>query len=422
MNITFKHVSAAAAFCAAMLICTVAGFGQISPNEIADPQLKAAEQAYLPKLIAINREIETTKFPFLFSPNRYLGLEPKDQAASDRRGLEFVSFHGRSVLKLTGNYNAAYNANLLTANQRANKTFDEVIQPILRLLPAHFSSDDTFDAFGFVIAYHVRTNTNAFGYEGKENLVVVMDKIDAFHYIDAKDDADRQRILNRGEVFLNGKPFGLQRGLREPFILETLNRSLLDQRPISYAAPATPKPDAPKNTVRVQPEPKIIPAADTAAQADAEKLQEKYQSQLDAFAADGTARFHFVQYPPPSVIVFRNQLSLQLTVRNAEKFEKESTSIYKRAAQSFDLFLAPQLKGILEKLPSLPGVKGVSVAILNEVTSKSVSSNSEALEFFFPLAALRQFVDAEITNQELINQSAVLVNGVRIALDLQRVE
>jgi len=31
-------------------------------------------------------------------------------------------------------------------------------------------------------------------------------------------------------------------------------------------------------------------------------------------------------------------------------------------------------------------------------------------------------VDAEITNQDLINQSVVLVNGVRIALNLQTVE
>jgi hypothetical protein len=35
---------------------------------------------------------------------------------------------------------------------------------------------------------------------------------------------------------------------------------------------------------------------------------------------------------------------------------------------------------------------------------------------------LRQFADAEITNQDLINQSAVLVNGIRIALNLQQVE
>jgi hypothetical protein len=35
---------------------------------------------------------------------------------------------------------------------------------------------------------------------------------------------------------------------------------------------------------------------------------------------------------------------------------------------------------------------------------------------------MRSFVDDEITSQDLINQSIVLVNGVRIALNLQLVE
>ena len=47
---------------------------------------------------------------------------------------------------------------------------------------------------------------------------------------------------------------------------------------------------------------------------------------------------------------------------------------------------------------------------------------SEAIEFICPRAALKQFVNAEITNQQLLDQSVVLVNGVRIALNLQLVE
>jgi FtsZ-interacting cell division protein YlmF len=40
----------------------------------------------------------------------------------------------------------------------------------------------------------------------------------------------------------------------------------------------------------------------------------------------------------------------------------------------------------------------------------------------FSLQLLRQFTEAQVTNQELINRSIVLVNGVRIALNLQQVE
>jgi hypothetical protein len=49
-------------------------------------------------------------------------------------------------------------------------------------------------------------------------------------------------------------------------------------------------------------------------------------------------------------------------------------------------------------------------------------ASSEAIEFICPRAALSQFANAEITNQQLIDQSVVLVNGVRIALNLQLVE
>ena len=49
-------------------------------------------------------------------------------------------------------------------------------------------------------------------------------------------------------------------------------------------------------------------------------------------------------------------------------------------------------------------------------------SISEAREFICPRKALKQFVNAEITNQQLLDESMVLVNGVRIALNLQLVE
>ena len=151
------------------------------------------------------------------------------------------------------------------------------------------------------------------------------------------------------------------------------------------------------------------------------RLQTKYQSQLDALAKEGVAKLHFVDYAPPSFVVFRNRIHLQVTLRNPLAFEKDSGSIYKRAAQSFDLFLAQQLKALLEKLPADAEIQGLDITVLNQLAAKPAPS-SEALEFVLPMQPLRQFVEAEITNQELIDQSIVLVNGVRIALNLQLVE
>ncbi len=63
----------------------------------------------------------------------------------------------------------------------------------------------------------------------------------------------------------------------------------------------------------------------------------------------------------------------------------------------------------------------MDVTVIDQLVTKA-GSGSEAVEFIFPIKALRSFVDAGITNQDLINQSLVLVNGVRIALNLQLVE
>ncbi len=417
-------------------------YGQVGPAEIVNPALKAAEQAYMPQLVAVNRALAGIHFPFAFSLSRYAGLDPKQQIGADARGLEFVYFHGRLVLKATGNYNAAYSGELLTPNQRADRVFGDVVVPILRLLPEHFTPGDRFDAFGFEMAYHARTRGHGFEYEGKEILVLVMDKSDALTYMDPK--SKRQAVLNRSEIYLNGKPFGLALNERDPFDVEGLERSVRSQpaaaSPVQVSeqsaasrprtAEAQTQPIIFKDPVSQMPKPQAAPAeipshqpANPAPQArlDPDGLQKKYQTQLDELAKEGVAKHHFVEYAPPSFVVFRNQISIQLTLKNPVGFEKDATSIYKRAAQSFDLFLAPRLKPILDKVPASPELSGLDVTVINELASKSGQS-SEAVEFIFPLQALRRFVDAEITNQDLIDQGLVLVNGVRIALNLQLVE
>jgi len=439
-----------AVLCAAVLCNDVTtGCAQVSPVEIVNPELKAVEAKYFPQLKAINRAIAATKFPFPFVLSRYVGLDPSQQAEADSRGVEFVRFHDRMVLKITGNYNAAYNAGLLTRNERASRTFKDVVVPILRLVTREIPADVTCDAIGFEISYHARRSKKSSDYEGKEILVVVFDKPDALGFFEAVGDSAQQEILNRSEIYVNGEEFGLALGAREPLNLEALGKAVSEQpaparsaasssagtRPLipreplpssrmpgirasAGATAALSGPTLPSGTDR--PETQAAPST-AATQADAERLQAKYQSQLDALANGGVAKREFVDYAPPSFVVFRNQIVLQLTLRNPLHFEKETSSIYKRAAQSFDLFLALQLKALLEKIPADAQIHGLDITLLNQLVAKSGTS-SEALEFILPLKPLREFTEAEITNQELINQSIVLVNGVRIALNLQQVE
>jgi len=155
--------------------------------------------------------------------------------------------------------------------------------------------------------------------------------------------------------------------------------------------------------------------------ADADRLEEKYHSQLAVLAKEGVAKFHFVGYAPPSFMIFHDQVALQVTLKNSLLFGPAKGSIYKRAAQSFDLFLAPQLKDLTERISPDVEFQLFDFSVLNKL-SGTAKETSEAIEFICPRAALRQFVNAEITNQQLLDQSVVLVNGVRIALNLQLVE
>lgn len=410
-----------------ILLLTSICFAQVSPVEIKNSQLKTTEQTYLTKLVAINQTVTSMKFPFSFSLNRYVNLDPQDQPRIDGRGLEFVHFHEKLVLKVSGNYNAAYNADMLTPNQRATHVFDEIILPILKLFPNYFSAEDGFSAFGFEIGYHVRRKANGYEYEGKELLTLVLDKADIIANIANDKDKNLQEILNRSEVFLDGKPFGLALNRPEPFNIEELqrvtigksNRSTIEARNSVGNSPILSQKATLENSVRAETPPtKAVPPA---TQLDVDRLQDKYKTQLDQFNEAGKTKYHFIDYSPPAFLLFRDRVFLQLTLRNPAHFDKENSSIYKRAAQSFDLFLALYLKSIVEKAPGLEDSQGLDITIINDLSTATTSS-SEAIEFILPINTLKQFVGMDITNQDLINQSVILVNGVRISLNLQQVE
>src|SRR5215470_13754720 len=152
----------------AMLFCAEAAQAQVSPAEILNPDLKALEDSYLPQLKTLNQSIAKTKFPFPFYLSRYVGLDPDEQPEADSRGLEFVRFQDRVILKVTGNYNAAYDTTRFTQNERAAGTFRSVVLPIVVLLTEALPEDLTCDGVGFEISHHARTRDRSYDYEGKE--------------------------------------------------------------------------------------------------------------------------------------------------------------------------------------------------------------------------------------------------------------
>jgi hypothetical protein len=421
---------------------------QVSPSEILNPDLKALEQSYLPQLKTLNQSIARTKFPFPFFLSRFVGLDPAQQLEADSRGLEFVRFQDRATLKVTGNYNAAYDSTRFTRNERAADSFRAVVLPILNLITAARSEDLPCDALGFEISYHVRTHDPSYEYEGKETLVMVFDRDDAWALSHASTDPQRQEIVNRSKVYVSGTEFGLSLSERDPLNVQALPRSIPAKPDATstarsstaaghssllkssfYSASVSPVVLTPADAVSASGNPTLPPpkAADpppvdpSPTQADADRLDEKYQAQLGALAKKGVTKFHFVDYAPPTFVVFHEQVALQVTLRNSIEFGAVKGSIYKRAAQSFDLFLAPQLRDLSDQIPPDLEFLLFDFSVLNKL-SPGPKGASEAIEFICPRAALKQFVNAEITNQQLLDQGVVLVNGVRIALSLQLVE
>src|SRR5215467_15542418 len=200
--------------------------GQVTPNEILNPDLKALEEAYFQQLIGLNQSIARMKFPFSFYLSRYVGLDPAKQMEMDSRGLEFVRFQDRKILKISGNYNAAYNALKMTQNERAANTFRSVVLPILNLVTSVLPPELDCDGIGFEISHHARSNEKSYDFEGKEIVVVVFDRDDAWAMSRAQTDGERQEVLNRNKVFVSGTDFGLSLIERDPLNVQSLSRSV----------------------------------------------------------------------------------------------------------------------------------------------------------------------------------------------------
>jgi hypothetical protein len=150
---------------------------------------------------------------------------------------------------------------------------------------------------------------------------------------------------------------------------------------------------------------------------DAAAVQKKLQGEVNAIRnGDGVAE-RSVAAPAPSLETSGDEKVLHFTMQNTLSFERQ-TSIYKRAAQSFDLFLAPELKGISKTVPEDASVNALRFSVLNQLGT----GKEETIEYICPMDSMRSFVENKITTQDLINKSTVLVNGVRIGLDLQLVE
>jgi hypothetical protein len=406
----------------AIVATATTAFSQVSPTEVSNPRAKADEQKYLPQLVSLQRAIGGAQFPFTLRLARYLDAKPGQRAALDSNGIEFVYFQDKVVLKVSAFYRVAFNSMQVTQNGRASQTLQDAVLPLLRLITEQMPQNYDYDAIGFEILYDARDSSQSYDFEGHEVLTIVFGRDDAFALAKATSNAERQDILNRSDIFVNSKTLELALDQSDPLTKQapdrpaarpTLERTSYTPARVSHVAtvPAAVSPDVS--------DAQAVKVADSASpELNAIGLQRKLQAEVNAVRDGQVASAPLDDTSRPSLETNGSQKELHYTMQNALSFERVQSSIYKRAAESFDLFLAPELKDISKKVPADAPVDVLHFSVLNRLGAEK----NETIEYICPMDAMRSFVEDKITTQDLINKSVVLVNGVRIGVDLEKVE
>jgi hypothetical protein len=371
---------------------------QVLPSEVANPRARAAESKYLPQLETLQQQIGSTTFPFPFQLTRYLNAKA-GRASMDRDGLEFVNFQHRIVLKASGVYRAAFEAGLQTENIRATRVLEGAGIPLLRMIAQAVPSSDDYDGIGIEILYNTRDTNNAYSFEGKEVLSAVFSRADVLALVDAKTQAARQEILNRSDVYVNGQAFGVALGQHDPIVAEA-------------------KEDRDDEIARA--EAKLAESAKLVRASASNNVDEARLEPPPVIAARDVHSASTHTDSAPLLEHSGDQIVMHFNLQNPVPFNGSNSSIYKRAAQSFDLFLAPELRVLMNTLPADAKYDAFEFSIVNQVAN--AATPSETIDFICPISSTRSFLDNKITSQDLINQSTVLVNGMRIGLDLAKVE
>ncbi len=362
---------------------------QVLPSEVTNFRARAAESKYLPQLEALQQQIGTAEFPHPFQLARYVNAK-SGRASMDRDGIEFVNFQHRIVLKVSGIYKVAFDADLKSENQRVTQTLVGAGVPLLRLAAQTVPEGEDYDGIGLEILYDTHDSNSNYSFEGREVLSVVFSRADAVAFVNAANDEVRQEILSRTDLFVSGKPFGVALGQRNP-----IEPGSSEDRAMRAA------PETTDSAVLVRASAALRAAS-------------KVDSPAESAAAVVTDVNEAVSHTEPvklfSLEKSGDQVLMHVSLQNSTAFNGTSTSIYKRAAQSFDLFLGPELRDVVKGLPTEAKFDAFKFSVVNHVANGA--SKAETIDYICPVASTQAFLDNKITSQDLINQSTVLVNGM----------
>ena len=415
-----------------ILFTTNAALGQVlTPAEIRDPDLRSLQQEYINDLKVVGQDIQGLQLKYRFYLNRKLDLDESQQQHADQSSIRFDRYDGKTVLAVTGNYYAAY-PEKIAADQRARSTFMNVVMPILKSEVPRFQANHQVQGYALEISHHVLGKAMGVTVERPENLMVFLPQSGALQLLGSKDENVQQAGLMQGRIFLNAQPIniwlngeGPQPAPGSDLSLSSIERSepraetQITQAGDGSNGPAlanipVPSPVKP-NDVVVTPVRNASPQALTSLQASSQEVLTKLVKELDPQA-------HFVAYASQSFVAFRQGIYLELSL-NTTLPESTAGSRYKLAAMAFDEHVAHLIRPTLAYFKEESKFDGVSFSTTVHLAGRSpAAGRTEAVEFFFPFAAMRCYDKYDCTGQQLIDTGAVLINGERVTLDLQVAE
>jgi hypothetical protein len=415
-----------------LLVAASAASAQVlTPAEIKDPDLRSLQQQYMNDLKLVGQDILALPLEYHFYLSRKLDLDEPQQRQADQRSIRFDHYNGKTVLAVTGNYYAAY-PEKIGADQRARSTFLNVVVPILKSEVPRFQGNHQVQGYAVEVSHHIVGKVMGVALERPENLMVFLPQSGALRLLGSKDENIQQAGLMQGQIFLNAQPINIWLNGEGPRSVPGADGNISsverwapqarteitqagdgsgEQAPVNITAPPTAKP----NVVAPTPVRDTSPQVLAALQASNQELLAKLLKDLDPQA-------HFVSYTSPSFVAFRQAIYLELSLKTALP-ESAAGSRYKIAAIAFDDHVAPLIRPMLAYFHEEPRFDGISFSTTVHLAGKSpAAGKSEAVEFFFPFAELRCYEKYDRTGQQLIDAGTVLINGERVALDLQIAE
>ncbi len=394
----------------------------VSPAEIKDPALRGLQEQYMADLSRASEDILANQFDYPFYLSRKLDLDEAQQQVADQSSVRFDSYQGKTVIAITGNYYAAYSARKISPGQRARSTFLNVVMPILKAAVPRFQNNQHVQGFAVEISHHIMGKVMGVSMERPENLMVFLPRAGALKLLVAKDETAQQAALLQGEVFLNAQPISiwLNDAVLPPAANDDPAANAASDPAQSGGAAGTSSgsPTAPPSPLKPTGPPP--PPRDTSTEALA-AVQLSNQPAVDQIVKELDSQAHFVAYAPPRFVAFRQGIYLELSL-NSTLPPSAAGSRYKLAATAFDDHVAHLIRPLLAYFKDAQDFDGIGLSTNIHLAGKPASSTSEAVEFFFPLSSLRCYEKYDCTGQQLLDAGTVLINGERVALDLQIAE